>query len=48
MSPGKNTCHLGLGKPVELNLMRDDKNKKGFYRYVGQKRQAKECTSSDK
>ena len=27
---------------MELNLMRDVKNKKGFYRYIGQKRQAME------
>ena len=27
---------------VELNLMRDVKNNMGFYRYIGQKRQAKE------
>ena len=29
---------------VELNLARDVKdNKKGFYRYIGRRRQAKEC-----
>ena len=27
---------------IELNLVRDAENKKGFYRYIGQKRQAKE------
>jgi len=27
---------------MELNLVRDVKNKKGFYRHTGQKRQAKE------
>ena len=27
---------------MELNLVRDVKNKKGFYRYIGEKRQAKE------
>ena len=31
---------------MELNLVRDVKNnKKGFYRYIGQKRQAKEGPS---
>jgi len=36
---------MGSGKPkqMELNLERNVKNnKKGFYRYTGQKRQAKE------
>jgi len=27
---------------MELNLVRDVKNKKGFYKYTGQKRQVKE------
>jgi len=27
---------------MELNLVRDVKNKKEFYRYIGEKRQAKE------
>ena len=35
---------VGLGKvQMELNLARDVKdNKKGFYRYIGRRRQAKE------
>ena len=33
---------------VELNLARDVKdNKKGFYRYIGRRRWAKECSPSD-
>ena len=39
-------CGDGIGKAkvqMELNLVRDVKNnEKGFFRYVGQKRQAKE------
>jgi len=33
---------------MELNLERDIKNKKGFYRYIGQKMQAKESISFGK
>ena len=49
MYPGKNTgllsicVEIGLGKPrMELNLVRDVKYNKGFYRHIGRKRQAKE------
>ena len=31
---------------MEVNLARDIKNKNGFYRYIGQKRQAKESIPS--
>lgn len=47
-------CGDGIGKAkvqMELNLVRDVKNnEKGFFRYVGQKRQAKEreCTPYEK
>ena len=44
------TCREGIRKAkaqMELNLVKDVKNKKkGFYRYVGQKRQAKESIPS--
>lgn len=43
------TCRDGIRKAstqMELNLLRDYKNKKGFYRYIVQKRQAKESVSS--
>ena len=33
---------------MELNLLRDVKNKKEFHRYIDQKRQAGECTFSAK
>ena len=39
------TCRDGIRKAkaqMELNLVRDVKNKKGFYKYTGQKRQVKE------
>ena len=40
------TCRDGIRKAkvlTELNLVRDAKNnKKGFYRYIGQKRKTKE------
>jgi len=38
-------CRDGVGKAkvwLELNLARDAKNNKGFYRYVRQKRKVKE------
>jgi len=47
-------CRGGIKKikaQIELKLVRDVKNNRnGFYRYAGQKRQAKEseCTLSDK
>jgi len=31
---------------MELNLARDVKDKKGFYKYIGRKRQAKESIPS--
>ena len=39
------TCRDGIKKAkaqMELNLARDVKNNKGFYRYIGRRRQAKE------
>ena len=37
-------AEMGLGKPrqMEMNLARDVKNSKGFYRYIGQKKHNKE------
>jgi len=44
VSPGKNTGILSSHAEMELgmNSMRDVKNKKELYRYIGQKRPAKE------
>jgi len=44
-------CRDGIGKAkarMELNLARDAKNNKGFYRYVSQKRKIKESAPPNK